>query len=93
MEKLQFLSYSSGTVEGRHGKRIHFIDRRFFIDKGKYKDEKKKEKKLSFVKNLLSMKCPMYEMELSMKYEMSSFYKMSYLWNGIFYECDYVFFL
>ena len=88
---------------------LHFIDktfhrqRRFFIDKGKYKDEKKREKRISFVKNIssvyekssLSMKCPIYE--ISYLWNVQSMkcliYKMSYswycyLWN-VFYEMSF----
>ena len=62
----------SDTVKGRHGLRDDIAEirqRRFFVDKGKYEDEKKRKekniscKKISSVygKKFLSIKCLIFE--------------------------------
>ena len=60
----------SDTVKGRHGLRDDIAEirqRRFFVDKGKYEDEKKrKEKNINCKTNLLCL------------WKKISVYKMSY---------------
>ena len=77
---------------------LHFIDktfhrqRRFFIDKGKYKDEKKREKKNISCKKYLPGLWKIFSV-----YEMSNLwnvlsmncpvYELSYLWNVLSMKC------